>query len=688
MVEILFHSDNPVSRIFFFLALARKGLTVDLLRYLEPTWSHTDCERYLAEVRNLSVVKTRPGRKELFLHDALYELFDTYFPPEIPLLSWYKRLSDYYRARQSRANQDRVAWGQATVNLLYYELQCDPQLAFETGYVRWSELAIKGHEAGLDMQLRDELLRFMDLQSKRHNATQKLNRAIVDQDSAARWVKRFLARARHRQAIAVAETILALAPAPYPAFVPKPIARLADLSTEQQLEARALFDQANPLFWGYLLTYYGEALVYTGATEAQARRLLEQAIALISEVTLNRDAPLVWLRERLLGRAYNTQGYLLRTYGHYARALESYRRALPHFEAAIILDEQANTLNNLAFLLALLGDTAQATDYADRASNLCQVSEQRYPLALSHNTRGLIYALQGQVEWGRRECQLALSIFQELESSRGIGLACNALGFILRWQGETWKVGQCQPQQALALFQQAANFLDQASQIFSDQVSEPLRLWEAHNEQGSLYGDWGCLLRQQGNESVAQQQYSKAVQHHLQALEIAHRYGLHFQQADTCDDLAEVLADQGKIEDARYWLEQGLALVPKKYTLAASKGFRNAPKPGQAYWLILGKAHLQQGIWALRPLEQDSLTTHIRMEYIHEGIEHFTLAAAYLQRYWPGTTTLNNRLHSMADYLSRVGISTDEAKAQISRVASYYGVDLSVFLDIIGTARR
>jgi hypothetical protein len=58
---------------------------------------------------------------------------------------------------------------------------------------------------------------------------------------------------------------------------------------------------------------------------------------------------------------------------------------------------------------------------------LRQKLELKQPLGLSHNTRGRVYTLAGNLEWGLRECQLAYSIFQELEAPRGLGLACNAL---------------------------------------------------------------------------------------------------------------------------------------------------------------------------------------------------------------------------------------------------------------------
>ncbi len=211
LVNTLFRYDDSTKRIFFFLALARRGLTSDLLYYLEPGWSKQECEKQLEDLKDLSVVKTRPDSAETFLHDALYELFDTYFAGAEQLEPWYERLADYYRAQQSQAGSDRLTWGTVTVNLLYYELQRNPRRAFEVYYLRWDDIAIRGREYELDVQLRNELLRFFNFSINEQRATkQGLPPVAIDQASAIRWVKRFVNHSNYRQAIDLAETLLAL----------------------------------------------------------------------------------------------------------------------------------------------------------------------------------------------------------------------------------------------------------------------------------------------------------------------------------------------------------------------------------------------------------------------------------------------------------------------------------------------
>ncbi len=161
-----------------------------------------------------------------------------------------------------------------------------------------------------------------------------------------------------------------------------------------------------------------------------------------------------WLRARLLGRLHNNIGYLHWGRGRNSQALAQYQRALPHFKTANIPDERADTLNNMAFTLALLGMVDDAQEQAKRALAIRQQLDRRYLIALSHNTRGYIYTLESHPMWGERECREALRIFEDLQEPRGIGLACNALGFTLRKRGDQWKLGEtihCRIASALGL---------------------------------------------------------------------------------------------------------------------------------------------------------------------------------------------------------------------------------------------
>lgn len=685
LVQTLFRYDDPQDRLFFFLALARKGLTPDLLNYLQPAWSWNECVEQLKSLHNLVIVKVRPNSDEVFLHDVLYELFDAHVPLVEHLHPWYESLIEYYQMQQAEAGLDRETWGQATVHRLYYELLRNPRQAFEETYIRWSEVAIKGHEATLDMRLRDEFLRFFNSPINRQRAEASgLTQQAIHLDSTLRWVKRYLMHNDNEKALALAETILSFAPQPYAALVPardKP-AQEQEARAPQEQEARALFSHADSFFWGHLLTYYGEVLTFVSASEQQCHSVLEQAIRLLEDTTLDLHNPSCWLRDSVLGYAYNRLGYFLRTYGHYGIASEKYQRALDYFEVAQVPDEQANTLNNRAFVLGLLGDTEQAIATINQALAIRMQLGQLYPRALSYNTRGLIYALHGQYQHGRDDCLRALNIAKEIDEPRGIGLACNALGFLFR----QWASSQPSSAQAMKLFEQAATYLCDAIDIFSERVTEPLRLWEVYSESGSLAFDWGVVLHQQGDDQAAQQQFAQAYRYQEQALRIAQELpGLQFQEADTCDDLAKICFHQGNTSAARHWLKQAVRFVPAEYRLTIGKREHQLPPPGEAHWLILGKAHWQLGVWHIQMNKQQSGHDRQSAKHPQAAIEQLALASVCFVRYWHGTAMLATRLQAIQHQLSQV-VDPETCIIELQRVAACYDVDLTELIHAIKTS--
>ncbi|MEZ0397194.1 MAG: tetratricopeptide repeat protein [Anaerolineales bacterium] len=677
LVSAFFDYENSENRPVFLLALARKGLTADLLHYLEPPWTLEECKRRLDSLRELSLVKTRPGKAELFLHDALYELFDEYIPQSLELRPWYKTFMEYYQQQQAACQSDRAAWGDAAVKLLYYALQYDPCRAFYEHYIRWSEAAIAGYEIDLDMQLRDELLLFLRSKEKRSGVQPpNLDGAIVNLDSAVRWVKRYRIQAAHQKAAELAESLLSLSPNPYCDWVKVRPETLLSISTVDREQIRALLTKADDLFWGHLLTYYGDVLIYlVGTPEERISFFLDQA-----REHLQRSTPppsLTWLQERLLGRVYDRFGYLTRTYGHYGKAVECYRQALPYLEKSESLEELATTLNNLAFVLAFLGETEKAKEYADKAIEHRQRLGQRFPLGLSYNTRGLIYASENH-ERAVRECRRALAIFEEINAPRGIGLACNALGYILRKQGQgKVEKGDCAGGEKC--FQEAKKFLERSIEIFSKQVAEPIRLWEAYNELGSLYYDWGCSSSYQEDKKA---NLNKAVEQHLLSLDAFKENKPPFQEADTCEDLAKTCAMLGKMEEAAAWLDKSRSLVPDEYDFT-KQGHAQFPPAGEGHWLSMGKIWLRKGAWALNTAN-DARTT----ENLREGVQHLMFSAACFYQFWPSAQTHNQWLEEIVLYIRLAGLTFQELQEMASGLENRYGLNLETLDEDAGCSLK
>jgi tetratricopeptide (TPR) repeat protein len=706
LVQHLLDMPDPFGQIMCSLVHARKGLDAELLRYLlgrhqlGTSWSQAELDSMLAGMRQYAFVKTRPepasitgqlppinGKlvEPLFLHDEIYDLFDRYLRDDRRYADEFKFIVQYYNQQYEAAtsSQERE---ELIGLLLYYELQVNPQTGYHQHYTRWDEEAIKNHETGFDMRLRDEVLLFLDRYtdptSRLYNqlVANQIDRAAIDRDCALRWVKRYLARGDFKKARQVAENLRS--------------------SKEPIFDWEIVED---PLYKAGLLTVWGEAMLYMGEAEAQVRSTLEEAITLLENYQ-TQDQNQRWWRARILGRAYNNMGYSYWMRGRYGLALQEFRRALPQFTETKILDEQASTRTNLAFLLALLGRVEDALSHIKQALEIRQQIGGRYSIALSLNTRGIIRTLADHPIWALRDCQEALNICEQLDEPRGIGLAYNALGLTYRKRGDQWKQEVYAQEEADQFFRDAERCIQQAVDIFSKKVPEPFRLWEAYNELGSLYCDWGWLTRQrhEGDWTIlgqaALEQYTQAIAYQDKALDIAIEKDLQFQLVDSYDDLAQVYGDQsfllrqmGQLEEARKsrekavsYLEEIEKRVPEDFHLVSGQGFRETAEPGEAYWLTLGKAYLWRSIWAFRDLLEPSIVPdQQRDEALRQAIRNLLLAIAYFQRFWPASYAFRHTLDYFSDFLQQVGVSVEWVREQVRNVAEEYQLDLRVVEETI-----
>ena len=664
VVRAFFDSEKPDRRHLFFLALARKGLTPDLLNYLERRWSKEECVKRLTDVENLTLIKKRHGENELFLHDALYEMFDEFAPySQEEKIYWNQRLREYY---QNSNKEEQLHWEKSIVNILYYDLRCDCLQAFYRNFTRWSEIAIKGYEIELDSQLRNEI--FIYLRSNhRNDINSDAMNAVFNQDNAIRWVKRLNRRSQYKQAIEVAEILFAFDTNKRFLNYHLPV---IDLSENDKNVLEPIISTAPPIFWASLLTYYGEALTYlTKQSESQIETVLTKAIDELNDLSFDRQHD--WLRDRLLGYTHDRLGYLARVNGHYKNASEYYHQALQFYKDAEILDEYAFTQNNLAFVLALLGDVVGAKAAAEDALTKRLELGQRYPIALSYNTRGLIRALEnsGSLD-GQRDCELALSIFEEINTPRGIGLACNALGFILRKRGEGWTLGQCTPEQAKQWYTKAEEYFERAKEIFKD--GEKIRLWEALNELGCLNRDWACLLKFLQDEEGSRIKFKQAKGFQEQALVLAQESNMRFQQVDTLDDVVELSLNLGDFEQARQKLEECRALIPPEFNLTAA---RNESYRGEIYWFSLAKIQMREGMMRIWTARQNTPRDILQ---VADGIQCLLNSFMYFSLYSEQQVFLEKRAQEIAATLKTSEIPGELVGDTFRQIIEEHGFNLSI----------
>ena len=655
-----------------FLLCARKGMSRRLYAFLVDSFDiaidDPSLQRFFNSLPNIAIVKSHPWSPVekpvdasdtlYFLHDQVYFLYDRLLlklPERIKAIDTelqnvnpsreedirtfrelrerrdvYKELFaeherivqsivDFYREQfhdlKNRPNQRRLL----EPMLLHYELLQNIADGYRL-FAQWSEQALTtdAEDVDLHMQLREEVLFFVNRYCRTYTITdgnevenplyspehaKKLPPNEVQRDFAVQWIKRHLARRNNPKAVRAFRTL-----------------RKTD---EPLFDMTASEIEEDVIYRADLLTVGANALLYAGddpedegeSAEEYAEKLLLEVVELLDINDDSISTTQRWWYARILGRAYNNLGYLYRLRGSYEKARNFFELALKtfHYSYGAFPAERSNTLNNQAYLLALLGDMSRARDLAERALHIRENLGEKIPQGLSSNTLGRIYCLHDYLISAETASRNALKIFSNSDDPRGQGLAHNALGFIYRKRANQWK----QPERGLGetperYFEDAEMHLNQALDIFSKpKYREPSRLWETYNELGSLYCDWGWYLAQQ-NTSGAQDKYAESIDYQNSARQIAKAQKLHIQELDSIDDLAQVNADfyfllrnsetdDNRMETAENLLRELESNIPKSYKSGAP------PENGHIYSLLLGKANLQRAIWKFvhnRPLQR------------------------------------------------------------------------------------
>lgn len=686
LIDQVLQLRDPLGAAVKYLAYARKGLDEELLVHLTG-WTPVRASRVLGELENYAFVKKRPGENLLFLHDEVYDLFDKHYL-NYRDTSTFESIATYYRDKiadipqqDRQKNGTRQHYERLLTESLFYELMRDAEAGYFNCYVPWDEDAIRSHAIGLDMRLRDEALRFLNRYVdetspiRNRHVAEKLNRERIDRDCAVRWVIRYHARGQYDRAINTAQTLINSS---NPAF--------------------GLHRVEDPVYKAALLTALGNSRILAGHTTPDPKIDLEKAIGLLSELPED-QAEQAW-RKRTLGVAHNLLGYLYRTRGDYGKAHDSYRRAIPFFKSAFIRSEQANTLNGLAYLQALLGRADLAEYTIEQAIKIRRELSVPYPLALSINTKGIIDSMSDKPMWGAEQCREALRMCTEIGEQRGIGLAYNGLGLALRKRGDQWKHDRCTQEKAVVFFTESEAFLKQAEQIFSLQVKEPIRLWEAHNELGSLYCDWAWLEQERKDAIAALELYAKSIATQKKAL--AQAGELAFQKLDSLDDLAQVHADLSFLllsyaepgkpvvvngeettaavqrKQAESYNSQILKAIPEEFHIQPRTGFGDIQEPGSSYWQSLAKAWKWRGSWLFRDVEYGNLNGQDPETVLADATEFYLLSLAYAQKFWPQSYNFQRGLKALGHFWQENSRTPEWVEEQLDLFQAVYGINLDI----------
>ena len=646
MLMAVWRLSSEIEAVLPYVAWLRKGVNAALLSQvltdrLGNGWKQGRCRRTLADLRELPFVKTREGSPLVFLHDEMYDLMDKYVLSggdyALDKAKVCQIADKYYEGKidkaKGRKRQDLV------VERLYYQLLANPMRGFNQ-YRTLSDEAIIAHEAGFDMSLRDEMLRFFEQRGPRVAQEQ------IARDSAIRWVKRFISVGDNLRAVEVAEKIRT---SEHPLF-----------QGYQHPE-----DTGDPYFTAALLTYQGEALAYLGRY-TEAMDALRQAISLLEPVPAEEDYQ-SWNKAHILGRAHNDLGYIHTREGKFTNALAEYDKALEYFRSSEIASLEASTLKNKAMSLARQGKLLLAREFAKEAEDIFRSLSMYYGEALTLNTRGLIELQTEEPREAEPLCEEALRIFTYLEDARGIGLASIGLGWALRKKGGLAPRYSKEVDQS---FKEAETLLRRTVDIFTKEEREPIRLVEAYGQLGRLYRDQANLYRETGvgkPEEIGRLE-EQAEQNLNTSIELALQHHLVIERADCLEDLAEIYFSRGEYSKAEELLEQSDELIPAEYRITQDRGLPSPEQADPSLWHMLGKNSLLRG------------RTAFAQELYEKAIEHNILAYLYFELYsveaveerYTGWTSASRRILHQLRGLSRETL--EHLQHYVKRVAEEYGV--------------
>jgi len=324
----------------------------------------------------------------------------------------------------------------------------------------------------------------------------------------------------------------------------------------------------------------------------------------------------------------------------YALALEQFKNALPYFRASDLLEEYANTSDNMGRLYARLGEKSRAESLIEDGWEIRRRLHHNYRIGLSLVSNAIVKTAFGKPYSGRALSRQALKIFDELQAQRGIGLACIALGSALRAIGALWATGIVDPEHEDCLVD-AIEKLKRAEEIFRHQVEEPVRLIQIYNEMGCVYRERAAMARARESETLAPASAQQAIEYLEQSIQMADEQNMPVMYADGCEDLAQTYFQQGEYEIALAQLDRAEQKIPPEYRFKPKVKLAPIP-PDQCveeFWQMLGKIELLRGHIAFeQKLSPEGKV--VDPQAVRQAATHYAFAEAYFERFSPEASRL------------------------------------------------
>ncbi len=474
---------QPADQLVWVLGWLRKGATAEMLAEISGL-SQEEFAKGWQNLQDLSFIKKRIRDDRYFLHDEMYDiLHQNLLSQQVDEVR--RRVSTNLRAYHNRKIDDiHTAIDESTIPLaaapeqrtnlaaliqlqqeerslivddIYYRLRFNAAQGFQS-YFRASENAVAAHDVELGELLRTEMRAFVREQGlgNQHEPVDGLRYADIVADEVVRWLEWYYDAGNYREGLALAERLQG--------------ELHADLIAPGGVLAQAELDS----WHGLLETEVG--------SDVHGIERIERAI----QSLLPRQNTQRWIG--ILARAYNNLGYGYFSIGRSHRGIDSYKQAIPLWRALKMDSELGNTLNNLAFELAQIGDFDSAQSFVRDGLRLREQQGPRQPVGLSLSTMAEINIKAFASEAAIEHAQRANTIFTDLGYKRGQGLALRALAEAKRRSSVSPTNRQLH--KTVILLEESEGHALDALEIFQEQIPELRREIWCLLELGCIYRDW------------------------------------------------------------------------------------------------------------------------------------------------------------------------------------------------------
>jgi tetratricopeptide (TPR) repeat protein len=528
IVNWLHTNRRPADTLILSLGWLSKGAALELLSEVSGI-DATSIKNLLPELKRLSFVKVRPQDGRIFLHDEMYAFLVRHSQfrssARLEKIDVYRKIADYYKGRIDTLKEElgrlnnllaskehtelsqgtkvridleqitrvRIELETAMVEDLHYRLVANPEKGFET-YFTYAELATTGNTDSLDMQLRAELLNHIQLGKDAESAqvgNVRLKSTLYYAalaDAAIRWIKRRV--------------------------VDHDLSHALELTARLRDQDYDLIEHDGVVAAAELDTWEGITRLYLGEVD-KASDLLYRAV----EQLQGMEESLGQRRRGVLAQAYNNLGYLSRTRGQTQRAEKYYRYALPLWRALNMEANHADTVKNLAFVTAQLGDLSRARRLGWDALELSQTLGAYDLVVRCLTTLAEIENLAGGHSNAASYGEGALKWAIHFKIRRGEGLAHIALAkhFIFLSMPSPM-ITHIERRKSL---EKALIHSDHAIAIFSE-LAEPERLMYSYYSKGMALREQARLVG--GSDPVHAELSSKSEEYYQKAQKLAQKH--------------------------------------------------------------------------------------------------------------------------------------------------------------------